>query len=383
MSLLNSFGLNLLIFVLAYSSFVCSISHFGEFLNEVPSVFPERISYPGLHSPRKAWWAKELTPDFHVCGRLSERQIKYAYEAGFKSIISLFTYPPEDQGYFGDEYLPVTLEEKEIVENTGLQFFALLDPMDEWSSVEAVRKFTAISDQIKKPALLHCDRGYTITFVTLLYMANQTRFNPNFQPKIHSKEFFEMTASMGLDFFSRIPLEIIAEITGEPVVQLEDNNLPRVKYQPQEWLDYWLAHPVHSNWFVAGQILKSHIPLLKEFEYKNVINLRCGLQHKGTPSQEEVNLLNIRSYTGTYGEKDTLPRQMDKRLRETRLNPDLSNSYISDTADVNYEKQNSEEFGDEMGYNSEFQRVAFLNSGVNYYHLPYLYDGNTRFCAYY
>ncbi|CAL1529378.1 unnamed protein product [Lymnaea stagnalis] len=348
----------------------------GGSIRNIPSVFPSRLQWPGLHSPRKAWWAKEITPDFHVCGRLTERQIKYAAEAGFKSVVSLFTYPDEDiEDNFGGVHLPNTAEEQEIVEKIAeLQFIALLDPMDEWASLETIEKFTAIVPHIKTPSLLHCDRGRTIAFVILLYMANQTRNNKDFQPRIHSKEFFEITAAMGLDFFSRLPLEVVAEVTGEPLATLDNKQVPRANNGPNDWLDYWVAHPVYLNWFTAGQIYKSHVLLLKEFEYKSVINLRPGVTENGVPSQEEVNLLNVKSYTGTYGNSHSKPRQSDERLRETLVKPNRPNIFISNTSQVNYERRNEEEFGDEIGYNSELEKEAFEKSGLSYFHLPFRYD---------
>lgn len=77
--------------------------------------------------------------------------------------------------------------------------------------------FWQVLPVIPKPVLLHCDRGYTIAFVTLLYLANQTRHDPASTPKITSTDFYNITAAMGLNFVSRIPQEVVSEITGEPV----------------------------------------------------------------------------------------------------------------------------------------------------------------------
>uniref|UniRef100_A0A2C9LG27 Rhodanese domain-containing protein n=1 Tax=Biomphalaria glabrata TaxID=6526 RepID=A0A2C9LG27_BIOGL len=344
-------------------------------LKDIPSIFPSRLNYAGLKSHKKAWWVKEITPDFHVSGRLTERQLKYAAEAGFKSIVSLFTYPAEDFDTFGSVPLLNTEEEKRVVEDvTGLQFHVVLDPMDEWASVEAVAKFTSLAPKLEKPVLLHCDRGYTITFIVLLYMANQTIHNTNFKPKIHSKEFFEIAAAMGYNFFDRIPLEVVSEITKEPIEKFTDKSVPKPNFQPTEWYDYWLAQPVYQNWFIAGQIYKSHVNLLKDFGYKSVINLRPGIIYKGKPNQEEVTLLNIQDYTGTYGDTHTPPRQSTERLLKTRLNPNLPNSYISKTSEINYETTNEEEFGDNFGYNSDLEKKVFDNQDLKYYHLPYDFD---------
>ena len=358
--------------LITYLLVIQAISTHGYFLEDIPSVFPSRLKPPGLQSANKAWWAKEITPDFHVCGRLSDRQIKYAAEAGFKSILSLFTYPAGDPpGSFGGDYLPVTVAEKVLVEQVaGLQFTALLDPMDEWSSVEAIQKFTAVAPTLKKPALLHCDRGYTIAYVALLYMANQTRHNPVFEPKIRLKEFFDITASMGLDFFSRIPFEVLSEVTGIKCPKLDDKSVPRANFEPEDWLDYWFAHPVFKNWFIAGQITKSHVEPLKEFGYRSVVNIRPGTTYKGKPSQGEVNLLNIKPDTGTYGTYTKEFRQTETRLKQTLIDATRPNSYISDSSEINYETINEAEFGDTIGYNENLEREAFNGSGVEYYHMP-------------
>ena len=69
-------------------------------------------SAPGLKAPKKLWWAKEITPDLHVAGGLTELQIKHANDAGFKSIISLFI--DKNTGDFGGEYLPTAFEASQI-----------------------------------------------------------------------------------------------------------------------------------------------------------------------------------------------------------------------------------------------------------------------------
>lgn len=115
------------------------------------SVFPDRTKPPGLKAARKSWWAKEITPDLHVSGRLTERQIKYAADAGFKSILSLFTYPDsEPRQTFGGDNLPNTAESRKIVEDVAdMKFINLLDPMDEWASIEAVEKLSKVTDHSK------------------------------------------------------------------------------------------------------------------------------------------------------------------------------------------------------------------------------------------
>lgn len=323
-------------------------------------------SKPGFLSPSKAWWAKEVTPDFYIAGRLTERQMKYASEAGFRSILSLFIYDTDEQVSFGGEYLPTTAEAWTITHSAGQQYVALIKHSDDWGSVETVQKFGKVIETLQRPVLLHCDRGYTITFVTLMYMANQTRYNSSFEPKIYSENFFRITAAMGLDFTHDDLKQVVANITGESVVL----DPPKPNCKPSEWLDFWLAHPVFGNWYTAGQIRKCDVKVLEETRFRSVVNMRLGVTHNNEPSQEEVTLLNVKDGISSYGKGDRLPRQHPQTLEANRLNKHVPLEYISQSSRVNYEKTNLDEFGDNIGYNETMEKEFFKHSTLKYYHIP-------------
>lgn len=321
---------------------------------------------PGLKSPSKVWWAKEVTKDFHMAGRLTDRQIKYASEAGFRSILSLFMYETDDAGSFGGEYLPTSAEAWASAHMAGMQYVALIDSNDDWGSVETIQKFTDILPALNKPILLHCDRGYTITFVTLMYMANQTRYNTSFEPKIYSDDFYRITAAMGLDFTHDDLKDVVANITGEEVVE----NPPKHNCEPEEWLDFWLAHPVSKNWYIGGQIRKCDVKVLESTGFKAVVNMRLGLTHNGKPSQEPVALLNIKDGTTTYGNGTVPPRQDLNTLENNRVHAHHSSDYISEKSRINFEIENPLEFGDDIGYNADYEQEFVTKSSLKYYHIP-------------
>lgn len=327
---------------------------------------------PGLNAPTKVWWAKEVTPDFHIAGRLTERQIKYASEAGFRSILSLFMYETDDSGSFGGEYLPTTAEAWAAAHLSGLQYVALIGGHDDWASIDTIQKFSNILPALRRPILLHCDRGYTITFVTLMYMANQTRYNSSYEPKIYSEEFYKITAAMGLDFTHEDLRATVANITGEAIVE----NPPKHNCEPEEWLDFWLAHPVSRNWYTAGQIRKCDIKRLEEVGFKAVVNMRLGLTHKGRPSQEPVTLLNVKDGSSTYGNESTPPRQDLKTITDNIINRHHSSEYVGEKSRLNYEIENPLEFGDDIGYNENLEREAIEKSALKYYHIPISPDSN-------
>jgi hypothetical protein len=86
---------------------------------------------------------KEITPDLHTAGRLTERQIKYAADCGVKSIVSLYTFPPSEiPATFGDDPLPTTEAARAMAEDvSGLKFFTVhptprgLDPVSQLTEV--------------------------------------------------------------------------------------------------------------------------------------------------------------------------------------------------------------------------------------------------------
>lgn len=323
-------------------------------------------SPPGLGSPAKLWWAKEITPEFHVAGRLTERQIKYAAEGGFRSIVSMFVYETDDTGSFGGEYLPTSAEAWATSHLAGLQYVALFGQNEDWASVEAVQKLGSVLPSLNRPILLHCDRGYTITFVVLMYMANQTRYNPDYEPKIYSDNFYRITAAMGLDFTDPDVKAVVANITGEEIVE----NPPKHNCKPDQWLDFWLAHPISRLWYAAGQIRQCDIKVLEAVGFKAVVNMRLGLHNNGQPSQEPVTLLNIKDGIPTYGNQTDPPRQDLNMLEKTKIHRHQSTEYIGQKSNLNFEIENPSEFGDDIGYNEEKERSLVEKSSLKYYHIP-------------
>ncbi|XP_033745050.1 uncharacterized protein LOC117330705 isoform X2 [Pecten maximus] len=328
-------------------------------------------SAPGLRAPKKLWWAKEITPDFHVAGRLSERQIKYAADGGFKSIVSLFQ--DDEPSSIGDEYIPTSAEAAEIAKQAGLEYRVVLETDNcDWASIEAVNKMSAIIPTLKRPVLLHCNRAYTITFVTMMYLANASKHDQNYIPQVSFEKVYKMAAAMGLDFAMDFTQMTAAEVTGEAIPE----NLPEPNSVPDEWYDYWMAHPVYKNWFTAGQISESHLQTLQMAGFIHVINMRMGVQDEnGNPSQEQVTLINVKDGTPTYGSKETGPRQIPETLTKLVLDPTKNKTFVSKNSAVNFESRNPGEFGDEIGYNEDRERQVLEKAGFHYYHMPVLSSG--------
>ncbi|XP_078340879.1 uncharacterized protein LOC111106541 [Crassostrea virginica] len=332
------------------------ITQYRNVISELTLNTITKRSTPGLLSPTKAWWAKEITPNFYVAGRLSERQIKYAAEAGFKSILSLFPYG-DDEGYnFGGEYLPTTKEAEQVAEMAGLKYATALGPYDDWAQLESVEKLSSVLATLPRPVLTHCDRGYTISFGVIMDLANKTKHNAKFAPKVNAKKFFDMTKVLGMDFNMDCTKETLAKITGEEVLS---EYIPKLENEPEEWYDFWLATPIHKNWYTGGQILKSHISELKQAGFKSVVNLRMP--------RETVTLPNIKEEAESH---DPASRQTIESLQKNVIDKKKPKTYISADSPYNFATKNPEEFGDDIGYNQNLEKEAFQKAAFPYYHTP-------------
>ncbi len=318
-----------------------------------------------LESP-KSWWSTRVTPDLYTAGRLTESQVKYASEAGFNSLVSLLTHL--DSGTIGEERIPTTEEEQDIATRLSGMYFRTVIGEDEdleYYDLETIERLTAILNEAPKPVLFHCVSSYRSTFVALSYLANQTVYDPEFEPQVDSEEFYRLGASHSYHYDSVAERETVALITGEPVVE----NPPAPDVTVPEWYNaYWLLKPVIKNWYIAGQIRSNYVP---EFSgvFDTVVNARLQrtTPPDDEPSQEEVTLLNIEDDTGTYEDGG---RQSEERLLETRIDPSKPNEYVDPESDVNYASRNFLEFGDDIGYDEVSEQQTLGSAGVNYYSTP-------------
>ncbi|XP_006820173.1 uncharacterized protein LOC102805735 [Saccoglossus kowalevskii] len=311
----------------------------------------------------KTWWSKQITTDYYTAGRLSTRQVKYAGEVGFKSLFAVVNHTTP--GHMGTEALPITSK----IKTTALQFaevdFDIL-PMSNWRSMNAVLYFNEMAQTMTKPLLVYCTAAYSSTAIVLLNLLYMTKQDPRFEPKVHADDFFRIARVHGFDFDMDVELiELVSHITGETPIKLR----PKPNNKLANWGTYWHSKFVSSDWFAAGQMREGHLPAIIDAGFNAVINIRRGLTQPplNIPSQEEVTLLNIEDFTGTYKRGG---RQNVTRLLETRLDPDKPNKYITPTSEINYELRNEGEFGDDIGYNEEIERDTYAEINISYFHLP-------------
>ncbi|XP_077997484.1 uncharacterized protein LOC144450696 [Glandiceps talaboti] len=319
--------------------------------------------FPTPFYPRKVWWTKRVTREFYTAGRLSTRQMKYAAETGFKSIVSLIN--TDTSGRFGEEYLPGTGESRHLAEKVlGVKFHATPTDLD-WWTVDALKEFSAVTKGLPKPILVFCNDTYVSTLTVLIHVSKTE--TPS--GKDTANHIFRLGRAMGHEYETddRVT-SLVSTITGQRL----DEKAAKPSGDLPDWKKYWPAKYVSSTFFDAGQIWRSHIPRIREAGFKAVVNMRRGLTlpDSDTPSQEEVTLINIPDGTETYFKGE---RQFILRLLETQKDPNKTTDYIYPGSPWTVELQNDEEFGDKVGYNEEIERSAFEEAGIRYYHIsaPY------------
>ena len=162
------------------------------------SVFP--IPKVGWFPTYKTHWAKRLiTDNLYTAGRLTEEQIKFVSEVGFRSMIAMFYY--EEGSNIGPEPLPSGAREPDVATRlAGLPFKHILKPGEAWKSLDTVRKFGRAYRSLPKPILFHCSSSYSASATSLLYFLNTTIHDPTNDPYVDVDEFFNQAAAMGYVF---------------------------------------------------------------------------------------------------------------------------------------------------------------------------------------
>ncbi|CAH1799839.1 unnamed protein product [Owenia fusiformis] len=326
-----------------------------------------------LPSP-KLWWARRITKDFYTAGRLTARQIKYAHEVGFRSIVSTFNFTESET--LGDEHLPSAKEYVDIAQECcGMPYKAIFLPgegVPDASRIEVIQRFWNVMQEFPKPVLFHCKIAFTASFVLLAHLANMTRHDNAFNPQIKSADIYRIGAEIGNDYTAEHFRKTIAEITGEP--EIENPQVPDA--QPLLWRYHgWFIKPILNNWFFAGQSHYTHLELHKGGGFKSIVNLRSGISYltdkdnnEINDATENVNLININDYEVINNVPND--RQSLERLANNRVFPEKPSSYLCDSCQDNFESSNALEYGDEYGYNEQKEREAVTKAGLDYYHLP-------------
>ncbi|ELU00764.1 hypothetical protein CAPTEDRAFT_202160 [Capitella teleta] len=312
----------------------------------------------GAFPQRKSWWAKRIiSRKLYTAGRLTSTQLKQAANEGFKSVVSLGSFI--DESSIGPEILPNTTAAKRLVESFSIMSYDVIEDGDVMESLESL---TYLMQTREQPTLFHCKDSAESTFISLLYLLNNTLSDSTFRPSTSPEDVFTIGDSMGYYYRQAKLIGTVSRIANMAISTTEQPVPKHPWYQTMWWL-----RPIADGIFLSGQIKSNYLPLL-EGQIKTYINLRRAAVNNGNPDQEEVTLLNVRDRTSTYAIGG---RQSETRLRNTRLNVSQSNDFIFEGSDVNYQRVNELEYGDHIGYNESIARSHITqNYAFEYLHTP-------------
>ena len=172
-----------------------------------------------------------------MTGRLTENQIKYAKESGYKSLISLFNM--KDRDHIGPGELdpqPSTSETETLCTEIGLQFAAVLTSNQEesqWTTESTLWKFSQKFESLPKPLILFGHDGYASAFIGLLYYLNRAKSDASAEPQIDVSSFFKIASVLGYPYLENQTLiDLVLKIAEVP--KLPDN-LPKPELNKPKW----------------------------------------------------------------------------------------------------------------------------------------------------
>ena len=199
---------------------------------------------------KKTWWAKKITNDVYTGGRPTERQIRYLYEEGFKTIVTVFDFDAD--GKFGDLTQPKTAEEKAMAEAYG--DFTILSPPATWSPTDGsiisdATNLAKVLETAAKPVYVHCGTGMVGTLLSSI--------------AVHGKDLAKILAVEEQFQFGWLGNAAIVKAlkthTGGDVQAAAGLAGP--------WTKYWWSKRLTDTLGIAGQIWKGTLPKIKEAGY--------------------------------------------------------------------------------------------------------------------
>ena len=317
----------------------------------------------------KTWWAKRLVgSEYYTAGQLTARQLKYAMEDQFKSIVALHYYENScDKVLQAGEYFPSTKQAVNIVNmTTGVEYHVVLKKGEDWTQSVVFKRLGDIVANAPKPLLFYSNTQEKAVFMLLLSFTRTHRpcSHCDDMPKISVHELFIAASNLGFNFDKENYADLISNITKVKIQHKIYLNLAITDW----YKTFWPAKPIENNWYVAGQISNRWVKAIKKQNFKTILNFRQRF-FPDTRVPEGVSLLNVKDKTEK--DKDGL-RQTTARLLQHRIDPLKSNKYISENSTVNYESRNFLEYGDSVGYNETKERLSIekLAPGITYVHMP-------------
>ena len=216
--------------------------------------------------------SKRVLPGVYTGGRLTETELKLLTQGGFRSVLSVASFPSNDavyKGVAGD--FPSSARENDVITAAGLEMIQLDDMALDIVSVD---RFNHALLAAKKPVYVHCHVGYTATLYALLFQYNAGALvSANGTASVYGAGI-----ANGWDYETNesVVSLVNAVTSSNNVVTAPSIDLlltdGQISYQ-----NYYWTHRVGSDlWYNTGQILDTQLLAIKEAGYASVVSFRSN-----------------------------------------------------------------------------------------------------------
>lgn len=228
---------------------------------------------------------------------MTERQIEYLAEAGFKSILS--TLPQSEpldsfNGITGP--FPSSEQEIEIAKRFGITAIVMSTEL----TTESAEKVSDTIMALEKPIYVHCGAGYGASLFSELHL-----FRSGVTP---AEEIFTNSLTLGWDFQSNADaVALVNDMTGlNPPAEVQDPSIEITLTNGEEsYKSYYWSHRAGNDlWYNTGQVLDTHVSAIADAGYRTVISFRSDgestVRTSTDPSQGPVNNGEFSDGDGNY-----------------------------------------------------------------------------------
>lgn len=202
-------------------------------------------------------------------GKVTERQLQYLAEAGFKSILSTLPQSEPLDSYNGvTGPFPSSSQEGALASQLGMTAVTLVTELTPESAQEVSNAILAL----EKPIYIHCGMGYGASLFTELHL-----FRTGITP---ADEIFPNSLTLGWDFqadagavalVNAVTLLQPPAVVQEPILELS------LTEGEDSYKSYYWSHRVGSDsWYNIGQILDTQVGTIAAAGYKTVISFRSN-----------------------------------------------------------------------------------------------------------
>jgi len=235
--------------------------------------------------------------DINTGGRLTEREIAYIAQSGYKALLSVVVFSTNDTSYNGvNGSYPSSEYEASIAKGYGMTPAYIASSL----TADSAREISALMSSLPRPLFVHCHVGWTATLMTEmhLYLTQQ----------IAGDQIISNGFKYGWDFQSNADaVAMINAVTGLSYTaqgEVFEQTLAQGEYSYKYY--YWTHRAGESDyWFNAGQILDTHVASIQAAGYKSVISFRqSGEPTNRLPTDPQTGAVDNHEFSDQNGNYD-------------------------------------------------------------------------------